>query len=490
MHHWRVVAALWTLSAACIISSVGRAAIDDSLELYLRLDESSGLTAADSSGLGRDGAVVNRGGSINRLLNGEFPPGDALVDNGFMWVPGRFGNGFAPAGAPDDDGDPNPPQAPNFPEFSSSPDTQLYSGSAFAMIGVNLSDGITTTTGLPANIDSDQFTYSFHVRMPYNLAYSKQIGAKSAGAPIATGGDVLYDVSDVRGDLQSGMTQGLGLSSAATNFWPSLDETIILPSDPEEHLNGNQWSKLEVGVFGRARMPYRAGALTLNSDTEPQLFSVNASDPGLLVDGDWHHVAVVHDYTLGPGGNDGDIQDAFLYVDGSLVDWTTIQGSTAANALMGAITIGSASNTRGGDAAKFYFDDFAAWSRALSPQEILQLSTQSLSSILNSADFNTDGDVNGADFLIWQRGFGLTNQIDRSNGDSNLDTVVDGLDLANWSEQFGLQANPALGVAAQVPEPDSLVLFSLIALTAVLGRQARKRAASFSRNFTTFEKES
>mgnify|MGYP001495109227 CR=1 FL=1 len=461
------------LAASCIATDAALASFTDGLELYFKLDETSGLTAADSSGLGRDGAVVNRGGSINRFINGEFPPNDPLVDNGFMWVPGRFGGGFAPAGAPDIDGDPNPPTAPAFPEFSTSPDTQLYAGSAFAMIGVNLTNGA-TTGGLPANIVSQQFTYSFHVRMPYNLSYSKAIGAKPAGAPIATGGDVFFDVSDVRGDLMSGSTQGLGLASELTNFWPSVDGSIILPSDQEEHLAGNQWSKLEVGFGGRARVPYRAGALTLNSNTTPQLFDVNTVNPGLLVNGQWHHVALVHDYTIGP--DDGSLQDAFLYINGNLIQWATIQGSTAVNALLGAITLGSAANTRGGDAAKFYFDDFAVWSRALSPQEIAQLSTQSLNSILNNADFNGDNFVDGADFLIWQRGLGLTGQVDRSNGDANLDSFVDDLDLALWQEQYGQIVSNSTAASTAAPEPSGLVMAPLAWL--FLRRRRQRQALS------------
>ncbi len=80
-----------------------------------------------------------------------------------------------------------------------------------------------------------------------------------------------------------------------------------------------------------------------------------------------------------------------------------------------------------------------------------------------SADFNGDGDVDGADFLTWQRGFGLGGQVDNSNGDSNGDGTVDGLDLGEWEGQFGSASGPLSGIGA-IPEPAS----ALLALIATL----------------------
>ena len=47
------------------------------------------------------------------------------------------------------------------------------------------------------------------------------------------------------------------------------------------------------------------------------------------------------------------------------------------------------------------------------------LVTGELAVTQENADFDGDGDVDGADFLRWQRGFGLMNQLDNSNGDAN-----------------------------------------------------------------------
>jgi len=80
-----------------------------------------------------------------------------------------------------------------------------------------------------------------------------------------------------------------------------------------------------------------------------------------------------------------------------------------------------------------------------------------------NADFDGDGDVDGADFLVWQRGFGLTGNATPSNGDANGDTNVDSLDLAIWERQFGVAPSGFQSLAAPVPEPASVVLLALAA---------------------------
>ncbi len=77
-----------------------------------------------------------------------------------------------------------------------------------------------------------------------------------------------------------------------------------------------------------------------------------------------------------------------------------------------------------------------------------------------AADFNLDGKVDGADFLIWQRGFGIASGAMLAQGDADGNGTVDGNDLQLWSAEFGLTA--AVGSAsiagATVPEPSSIGL--------------------------------
>jgi len=70
------------------------------------------------------------------------------------------------------------------------------------------------------------------------------------------------------------------------------------------------------------------------------------------------------------------------------------------------------------------------------------------------ADFDNDSDVDGADFLEWQRGFGTTR-------DAN--------DLVNWQAEYGTTA--AVAAATGVPEPATWLLVCLAATTFGLRRR-------------------
>jgi hypothetical protein len=83
-------------------------------------------------------------------------------------------------------------------------------------------------------------------------------------------------------------------------------------------------------------------------------------------------------------------------------------------------------------------------------------------------DFDGDGDVDGRDFLIWQRGFGSTGQTTNSQGDADGSGSVGGDDLAIWAAQFGNSSSAA--VATSVPEPASAGLV-LLAFVVMAGRR-------------------
>jgi len=54
-----------------------------------------------------------------------------------------------------------------------------------------------------------------------------------------------------------------------------------------------------------------------------------------------------------------------------------------------------------------------------------------------SADFVDDDIITGADFLAWQRGFGITVGAVRTDGNADDDGDVDASDLAAWEATFG-----------------------------------------------------
>jgi hypothetical protein len=81
---------------------------------------------------------------------------------------------------------------------------------------------------------------------------------------------------------------------------------------------------------------------------------------------------------------------------------------------------------------------------------------------LAGADFDSDGDTDGADFLTWQRNNGTVSGAALAAGDADGDGAVNGADLAIWKMGFG--PAPALAAAAAVPEPAGVYLALLTAL--------------------------
>ena len=87
------------------------------------------------------------------------------------------------------------------------------------------------------------------------------------------------------------------------------------------------------------------------------------------------------------------------------------------------------------------------------------------------ANFDQDNDVDGADFLTWQSGFGVGTML--SEGDANASGTVDAADLAIWESQYG---TTALASVASVPEPSTvgMVFLTLLACSMFSVRYERE----------------
>lgn len=106
----------------------------------------------------------------------------------------------------------------------------------------------------------------------------------------------------------------------------------------------------------------------------------------------------------------------------------------------------------------------------------LQLSVAS-ASIINSGDFDGDGDVDGSDFLAWQRGSGITSGALKNQGDANADGAVNAADLAIWKSQFGAASTTT--VTAAVPEPRATVIaWLLVGGCSLMWRSCSRRVNS------------
>jgi hypothetical protein len=91
-----------------------------------------------------------------------------------------------------------------------------------------------------------------------------------------------------------------------------------------------------------------------------------------------------------------------------------------------------------------------------------------------NGDFDSDGDVDGADFIAWQTNFPTASGATPADGDADGDTDVDGADFAAW--QSGYPTSPGPG-ASPVPEPStcmSLLIFVITALLALQGKHFKR----------------
>jgi hypothetical protein len=83
-----------------------------------------------------------------------------------------------------------------------------------------------------------------------------------------------------------------------------------------------------------------------------------------------------------------------------------------------------------------------------------------------TGDFDADGDVDGQDFLAWQRGYGTPVGAALSQGDGDRDGDVDAADLAIWSTTYsGTQATVVV-----MPEPANAFLLMMGFLVATFRR--------------------
>ncbi len=181
------------------------------------------------------------------------------------------------------------------------------------------------------------------------------------------------------------------------------------------------------------------------------------------VAGVWNHVA----FTLSP-------TDAQLWVVGETGEYALKDSITGSFDGPGgdvlfpdptSYTVGrGAFDNNVSDWANALIDEIRISDAVLTPEQFLF----DAAAVAEDGDFNNDNVVDGADFLIWQRGFGPTGT--NLTGDADDNGVVDGADLAIWKSQFG--GAPAAAVAAAVPEPATLALGGLaLVLMGVVSRR-------------------
>ncbi len=88
-----------------------------------------------------------------------------------------------------------------------------------------------------------------------------------------------------------------------------------------------------------------------------------------------------------------------------------------------------------------------------------------------AGDYDLDDDVDGRDFLVWQRLYGSTT---RTVADGSLNGVVDSPDLTIWQQVYGTQFGALTALSTlQVPEPNVFTLLCT-ALTMLASRKRQR----------------
>jgi uncharacterized membrane protein len=76
-----------------------------------------------------------------------------------------------------------------------------------------------------------------------------------------------------------------------------------------------------------------------------------------------------------------------------------------------------------------------------------------------AGDFDGDGDVDGRDFLVWQRGYGSGPAATTSAGDADGDGFVGSSDLAIWQDNYGERGGDSFALSAALASDGAQELF-------------------------------
>ena len=90
--------------------------------------------------------------------------------------------------------------------------------------------------------------------------------------------------------------------------------------------------------------------------------------------------------------------------------------------------------------------------------------------ICNSADFSVDGQVGVDDLALWQSGFGTSPNATHAEGDTNGDQDVDGADFLQWQREASV-SSASTGLASTVPEPSAFALMAAMVLCSLICRK-------------------
>jgi hypothetical protein len=212
-------------------------------------------------------------------------------------------------------------------------------------------------------------------------------------------------------------------------------------------LSGDQLTALSLALTDNHANYRLEFDVTYNTNFIPQNAGVSSIDESIAINnaaGNWTQV-------VGVGGTNGRTNQTIHVA----IPLTSLTGLTAGST---SYSIYFALNGNwGSDPATVFFDNL----RLVNVTAPL------------AGDFNNDGHVDAADYIVWRYSVGSTTDL---RADGNLNGVVDAADYEIWRANFGQSAGSGSGAFANagVPEPTALTLL----LIAAAGGWARRTRAA------------
>lgn len=312
----------------------------------------------------------------------------------------------------------------------------------------------------------------------------------SAGSPLATGIEHHVAVTIANGGSMTVYRNGVQTGTVAlTKSLATVDNALALLGEStypgDANLNGRidefriyntALSATEVLNSYNAGQTFKptlvldvnptTGATQLRNATAAALTIDNyqiTSAAGALSTAGWSSLSDQNINTIGPGA--GQSWDEAGGISANTLSEIFLLGSTTI-APGGTLSLGNAFNTGvGAQDLRFQF--------SMPDGAIARSSVNYSVAPAIDADFNNNGIVDGADFLIWQRNLGVLAGATNAQGDTDGNGAVNAADLANFKAHFGQPS--ATASAAAVPEPAAAAL-ALCGLAAVLSRvRSRQR---------------
>jgi len=256
----------------------------------------------------------------------------------------------------------------------------------------------------------------------------------------------------ISGTVMAWLKADVGAAEQASSFMGSTNSS---PGDFQSWQIGWNGSRLE------------ATAHAANSSSEGITVG-DSTDNTSWADGDWHHVAIKWNGFTNSGG---------VFLDGVRLATDVSPGllfNSPQSPWEFPMAIGAHNN--GGHLEGLWagmVDDLRIYQQDLSDANIATIFNET--PVPSTPDFDSDLDVDGADFLIWQRGFGTGTTF--GSGDANGSMTVDGTDLALWQSDYGQPVVSAVAAVQAVPEPTSLGLL-LLGVLSFAARAVRQRTGS------------